>query len=111
MVSRTAPAARSRSAGSRWIAISSARPTHALTHVLRTRAELRDALATADRPIGLVPTMGWLHDGHRALIAQARAADATTVVSIFVNPRQFNVGSDFNQYPRNEARDLAICEA
>ena len=55
--------------------------------------------------------MGWLHDGHRALIAQARAADATTVVSIFVNPRQFNVGSDFNQYPRNEARDLAICEA
>jgi len=82
-----------------------------LTHVLRTRAELRDALATADRPIGLVPTMGWLHDGHRALIAQARAADATTVVSIFVNPRQFNVGSDFNQYPRNEARDLAICEA
>ena len=82
-----------------------------MTRILRTRAELRDALATADRPIGLVPTMGWLHDGHRALIAQARAADATTVVSIFVNPRQFNVGSDFTQYPRNEARDLAICEA
>jgi pantoate--beta-alanine ligase len=55
--------------------------------------------------------MGWLHDGHRALIAQARAADATTVVSIFVNPRQFNVSSDFTQYPRNEGRDLAICEA
>jgi len=55
--------------------------------------------------------MGWLHDGHRALIAQARAADATTVVSIFVNPRQFNVESDFSRYPRNEARDLAICEA
>ena len=82
-----------------------------MTRILRTRAELRDALATAERPIGLVPTMGWLHDGHRALIAQARTADATTVVSIFVNPRQFNVGSDFNQYPRNEARDLAICEA
>jgi len=82
-----------------------------LTQILRTRAALRDALATAPRPIGLVPTMGWLHDGHRALIAQARAADATTVVSIFVNPRQFTVGSDFTQYPRNEARDLAICEA
>ena len=55
--------------------------------------------------------MGWLHDGHRALMRRARAADATTVVTIFVNPRQFNVAADFNQYPRNEARDVAICEA
>jgi pantoate--beta-alanine ligase len=55
--------------------------------------------------------MGWLHDGHRALMRQARAADATTVVTIFVNPHQFNVADDFMQYPRNEARDLAICEA
>ena len=55
--------------------------------------------------------MGWLHDGHRALIGQSRATDATTVVSIFVNPRQFNVAGDFTRYPRNEARDLAICEA
>jgi pantoate--beta-alanine ligase len=55
--------------------------------------------------------MGWLHDGHRALMQQARAADATTVVSIFVNPRQFNVAADFTKYPRAEARDLAICEA
>src|SRR5512141_554629 len=55
--------------------------------------------------------MGWLHEGHRALMRQARAADATTVVTIFVNPRQFNVADDFMQYPRNEARDLAICEA
>ena len=65
----------------------------------------------APRPVGLVPTMGWLHDGHRALIRQARAADATTVVTIFVNPRQFNVAADYTQYPRNEARDLAICES
>ncbi len=43
--------------------------------------------------------MGWLHDGHRALMRQARAADATTVVSIFVNPRQFNVADDFTQVP------------
>ena len=55
--------------------------------------------------------MGWLHDGHRALMRQARAADATTIVTIFVNPRQFNVADDFMQYPRNEARDLDICEA
>jgi pantoate--beta-alanine ligase len=55
--------------------------------------------------------MGWLHDGHRALMRRARAADATTVVSIFVNPRQFNVAGDFTKYPRSEARDLAICES
>jgi pantoate--beta-alanine ligase len=55
--------------------------------------------------------MGWLHDGHRALMQRARAANATTVVTIFVNPRQFNVADDFTKYPRNEARDLAICEA
>ncbi len=82
-----------------------------MTRILRTRAELRAALAAAPRPIGLVPTMGWLHDGHRALIRQARAADATTVVTIFVNPRQFNVPADFTRYPRNEDRDVAICEA
>jgi pantoate--beta-alanine ligase len=82
-----------------------------LTQVVRTRATLRDALADVSRPIGLVPTMGWLHDGHRALMRQARSADATTVVSIFVNPRQFNVAADFTKYPRAEARDLAICEA
>jgi len=55
--------------------------------------------------------MGWLHDGHRALIDRARSADATTVVTIFVNPRQFNVARDYTKYPRDEARDLAICEA
>ena len=94
---------------SRSIAICDA--PHRLTEVVRTRAELRDALAGVARPVGLVPTMGWLHDGHRALIRQARAADTTTVVTIFVNPRQFNVGDDFTKYPRNEAGDLAICES
>lgn len=79
--------------------------------VVRTRAELRAALAAAPRPIGLVPTMGWLHAGHVSLFEQARAESATVVVSIFVNPRQFGVASDFTQYPRNEARDLAACEA
>ena len=83
----------------------------ARTTVVRTRAALRDALAAAPRPVGLVPTMGWLHEGHRALMGRARADNATVVVSIFVNPRQFNVASDYSRYPRNEARDLAMCEA
>ena len=53
--------------------------------------------------------MGWLHAGHRALIARARAENATTVVSIFVNPRQFGDPADLERYPRNEARDVEIC--
>jgi pantoate--beta-alanine ligase len=83
----------------------------ASTRVVRTRAELRDALADVARPVGLVTTMGWLHDGHRALMRRARDDNATTVATIFVNPRQFNEASDFTQYPRNEARDIAICES
>jgi pantoate--beta-alanine ligase len=77
--------------------------------VIRTRAELRAALDAAPRPVGLVPTMGWLHSGHRQLIARARAENATTVVSIFVNPRQFGDPADLERYPRNEARDVEIC--
>ncbi|HYN48917.1 MAG TPA: pantoate--beta-alanine ligase [Candidatus Nanopelagicales bacterium] len=77
--------------------------------VVRTRAELAAALARAPRPLGLVPTMGWLHAGHRSLIARARAESATVAVSIFVNPRQFSSPADLDRYPRNEARDLAIC--
>jgi pantoate--beta-alanine ligase len=77
--------------------------------VLRTRQELRAALAEVTRPIGLIPTMGWLHDGHRSLMRRARAEDATTIATIFVNPRQFNEAADYQRYPRNEARDLAVC--
>src|SRR2546429_2059213 len=54
--------------------------------------------------------MGWLHAGHRSLIQRARADSATTVATIFVNPRQFNEAADYTRYPRNEARDLAICK-
>jgi pantoate--beta-alanine ligase len=82
-----------------------------MTVVVRTREALRAALDRADRAVGLVPTMGWLHDGHRALIRRARADSRTVVVSIFVNPRQFGDPRDLDQYPRNEARDVAICEA
>jgi len=77
--------------------------------IVRTRRELREALADADRPVGLVPTMGWLHEGHRALIQRARDENATTVVSIFVNPRQFGDPADLEKYPRSEARDIEIC--
>jgi len=80
-----------------------------VTQILRSRAELRAALATAPRPIGLVPTMGWLHDGHRSLMRRARAENPTVVASIFVNPRQFNQADDFTKYPRNEDRDVQIC--
>jgi pantoate--beta-alanine ligase len=81
-----------------------------LATVVRTRAELRAELDRRTRPVGLVPTMGWLHAGHRALMVRAREENATTVVSIFVNPRQFGDPSDLARYPRNEAHDLAICE-
>ena len=53
--------------------------------------------------------MGWLHAGHRSLMQRARADNATTIATIFVNPRQFNEAADYQRYPRNEARDLAIC--
>jgi len=78
--------------------------------VTRSRVDLRAALADRPRPLGLVPTMGWLHAGHRSLFQRARADDETTVATIFVNPRQFNEAADYQRYPRNEDRDLAICE-
>jgi pantoate--beta-alanine ligase len=76
--------------------------------VVRTRADLRAALAAAARPIGLVPTMGALHEGHASLIRWARAENATVLISIFVNPRQFNDPADFEKYPRDEAADLRL---
>jgi pantoate--beta-alanine ligase len=61
--------------------------------------------------VGLVPTMGALHDGHRALMAAARRAGDTVLVTIFVNPRQFNDETDLDRYPRDLEGDLAICES
>jgi pantoate--beta-alanine ligase len=82
-----------------------------MTRVLGTRDELREALSTSPWPVGVIPTMGWLHDGHRALMRRARESDATTVVSIFVNPKQFDDPTDYTRYPRGTDSDLAICEA
>jgi pantoate--beta-alanine ligase len=80
--------------------------------VAQTRAELAAARAGLARPVVLVPTMGALHAGHRALLRQAReiaAPDGSVVVSVFVNPLQFGAGEDFGTYPRTLDRDLAIC--
>ena len=76
--------------------------------VIRTRGHLREALAGLPGPVGLVPTMGWLHDGHRSLMARSRAENASTVVTLFVNPRQFGSPADLARYPRKEASDLQI---
>ncbi|MGH2961235.1 MAG: pantoate--beta-alanine ligase [Solirubrobacterales bacterium] len=81
---------------------------------VRTRLELREALdaaRAAGSSIGLVPTMGALHDGHLSLLRAARRACDVVVVTLFVNPTQFGAGEDLASYPRDEARDTALAEA
>ena len=80
--------------------------------VARTISDVRAALA--DRRtgrIGLVPTMGALHEGHRALLDAARATCDTAAMSLFVNPAQFGEPADLNGYPRDEARDVEVARA
>jgi pantoate--beta-alanine ligase len=83
----------------------------AATRVLRGTGELRAALAPArreGRTIGLVPTMGFLHEGHVSLLRAARAECDLVVMSLFVNPTQFGPNEDLDRYPRDEERDLRL---
>jgi len=82
--------------------------------VIRTVEQLREALeymrGGGHGPIGLVPTMGYLHEGHASLLRRAGEDCGTVVMSIFVNPLQFGPSEDFASYPRDEQRDLELAE-
>jgi pantoate--beta-alanine ligase len=83
-----------------------------LAHTREELSSLLSAARAGGRPVGLVPTMGALHEGHASLIrtARERVSDGPLVVSIFVNPLQFGAGEDLDRYPRTLDDDLKICE-
>lgn len=78
---------------------------------VRTVSELRATLREVQATVGLVPTMGALHDGHLSLLRSARQDCDAVVMSLFVNPAQFAAGEDLDSYPRDEERDARLAEA